>query len=101
MRPIGDADHPSVVRLLVANEESVHDRPRQVAMHDYRDVRHFFAVAIELDAPPAMPAWKRGLPRLSPEVDAENASGALRLYESVGTHVETENVIYEKEIGTP
>jgi mycothiol synthase len=45
--------------------------------------------------------WKRGLPRVSLEVDTDNTSCALRLYESVGMHVETENVIYEKEIETP
>lgn len=45
--------------------------------------------------------WNRGLPRVSLEVDTENTTGATQLYESVGMDVESEFVIYEKELGTP
>lgn len=39
---------------------------------------------------------RRGLARASLGVDAANATGATKLYESVGMHVEQENVIWEK-----
>ena len=39
---------------------------------------------------------RRGLPRATLGVDASNATGATRLYESVGMHVEQENVVWEK-----
>jgi ribosomal protein S18 acetylase RimI-like enzyme len=38
----------------------------------------------------------RGMSRASLYVDAANATGATRLYESVGMHVEQENVIWER-----
>jgi hypothetical protein len=31
-------------------------------------------------------------------VDSENPTGATRLYESVGMHVESESVTFEKEL---
>lgn len=40
--------------------------------------------------------WDRGLPRVTLGVDATNPTGATHLYESVGMHVEAENVVYEK-----
>jgi mycothiol synthase len=40
---------------------------------------------------------RRGQTRASLTVDAANASGATRLYESVGMEVETENVVWEKQ----
>lgn len=39
---------------------------------------------------------RRGLSRAALVVDAENATGATHLYESVGMHVEQESVIWEK-----
>jgi ribosomal protein S18 acetylase RimI-like enzyme len=38
----------------------------------------------------------RGTSRASLTVDAANETGATRLYESVGMHVEQENVVWEK-----
>ncbi|HVS84647.1 MAG TPA: GNAT family N-acetyltransferase [Gaiellaceae bacterium] len=40
--------------------------------------------------------YERGLPRVTLGVDAENPTGATHLYERVGMHVESENVVYEK-----
>lgn len=42
--------------------------------------------------------WKRGLPRVTLDVDTQNSTGATQLYERVGMHVEMENVVYEKEL---
>jgi mycothiol synthase len=42
---------------------------------------------------------RRGIRRVSLGVDAENPTGATRLYESAGMHVESEQVVYEKRIG--
>jgi mycothiol synthase len=42
--------------------------------------------------------WERGLPRVTLGVDAESPTGATHLYERVGMHVETENVIFEKQL---
>ncbi len=39
---------------------------------------------------------RRGLTRATLGVDASNTTGATRLYESVGMHVEQENVVWEK-----
>jgi mycothiol synthase len=41
---------------------------------------------------------QRGQRRASLGVDSENATGATRLYESVGMHVELESVVYEKAV---
>jgi mycothiol synthase len=43
--------------------------------------------------------WRRGVTRVTLGVDAANPTGATRLYESVGMHVELENVVYEKTLG--
>jgi mycothiol synthase len=40
--------------------------------------------------------WDRGTPRVTLGVDASNPTGATHLYERVGMHVESENVVYEK-----
>ncbi len=40
---------------------------------------------------------RRGAPHVSLGVDAENASGATRLYERAGMHVMTEDVVFEKQ----
>jgi mycothiol synthase len=40
--------------------------------------------------------WDRGMPRVTLGVDAENPTGATQLYERVGMHVESENVVFEK-----
>lgn len=40
----------------------------------------------------------RGIRRVTLGVDAENATGATRLYERVGMRVESESVAYEKEL---
>jgi GNAT superfamily N-acetyltransferase len=40
--------------------------------------------------------WDRGSPRVTLGVDAESPTGATHLYERVGMHVESENVVYEK-----
>jgi mycothiol synthase len=40
--------------------------------------------------------YERGMPRVSLGVDAENPTGATKLYESVGMSVEQENVVFEK-----
>ena len=40
--------------------------------------------------------FERGMPRVTLGVDAQNATGATRLYERVGMHVEMENVVFEK-----
>jgi ribosomal protein S18 acetylase RimI-like enzyme len=42
--------------------------------------------------------FERGLPRVTLGVDAESPTGATHLYERVGMHVETENVVWEKTI---
>jgi mycothiol synthase len=42
--------------------------------------------------------WDRGLPRVTLGVDATNPTGATHLYESVGMHVEAENIVYEKAL---
>ena len=39
---------------------------------------------------------RRGVNRISLGVDAENPTGATKLYESVGMHVELEDVVFEK-----
>jgi ribosomal protein S18 acetylase RimI-like enzyme len=41
---------------------------------------------------------RRGLERASLGVDAENPTGATRLYESVGMHVEAEFVTFERQL---
>ena len=40
--------------------------------------------------------WRRGLPRITLDVDAQNETGATQLYERVGMHVETCHVAVEK-----
>jgi mycothiol synthase len=40
--------------------------------------------------------WDRGMPRVTLGVDAESPTGATHLYERVGMHVESENVVFEK-----
>jgi mycothiol synthase len=42
--------------------------------------------------------FERGMPRVTLGVDAENPTGATHLYESVGMHVEQENVVFEKPL---
>lgn len=42
--------------------------------------------------------YDRGLPRVTLGVDAESPTGATHLYERVGMHVESENVVFEKEL---
>ncbi len=42
--------------------------------------------------------WDRGLPRVTLGVDSTNPTGATHLYESVGMHVEAENIVFEKAI---
>ena len=42
--------------------------------------------------------WDRGLPRVTLGVDATNPTGATHLYESVGMHVEAENIVFEKAL---
>lgn len=42
---------------------------------------------------------RRGMTRAALGVDAANTTGATRLYESVGMHVEQENVVWEKVLG--
>jgi mycothiol synthase len=41
---------------------------------------------------------RRGLRRVGLGVDSENATGATRLYESIGMVVDSENVVWEKEL---
>ena len=40
--------------------------------------------------------WERGVRRVSLDVDAESPTGATKLYESVGMHVESETATYER-----
>lgn len=40
--------------------------------------------------------WDRGMPRVTLGVDADSPTGATHLYERVGMHVESENVVFEK-----
>jgi mycothiol synthase len=40
--------------------------------------------------------WRRGITRVTLDVDSQNATGAVRLYERVGMHVETCGVAFEK-----
>lgn len=40
--------------------------------------------------------WERGLPRVTLHVDAESPTGATKLYESLGMHVENESATYER-----
>jgi ribosomal protein S18 acetylase RimI-like enzyme len=40
--------------------------------------------------------WRRGTARVTLDVDAQNATGAVRLYERVGMHVDTCGVAFEK-----
>lgn len=42
--------------------------------------------------------WSRGIRRVSLGVDSENPTGATRLYERAGMHVESEEVTYEKAL---
>jgi mycothiol synthase len=42
--------------------------------------------------------WQRGTRRVTLGVDAENPTGATKLYESVGMTVEEEDVVYEKAL---
>jgi mycothiol synthase len=42
--------------------------------------------------------YERGMPRVTLGVDAENPTGATHLYERVGMHVESENVVFEKRL---
>ena len=40
--------------------------------------------------------WRRGVTRVSLDVDADSPTGATRLYESVGMHVEGAMAVYER-----
>jgi GNAT superfamily N-acetyltransferase len=40
--------------------------------------------------------WDREMPRVTLGVDAESPTGATHLYERVGMHVESENIVFEK-----
>jgi mycothiol synthase len=40
--------------------------------------------------------WDRDMPRVTLGVDAQSPTGATHLYERVGMHVESENVVFEK-----
>ncbi len=42
--------------------------------------------------------WQRGCRRVSLDVDGENTTGAVRLYERVGMHVERRSDTYEKRL---
>jgi ribosomal protein S18 acetylase RimI-like enzyme len=42
--------------------------------------------------------WRRGTTRVTLDVDAQNPTGAVALYERVGMHVDTCGVAFEKEI---
>ena len=42
--------------------------------------------------------WRRGTTRVTLDVDAQNATGAVALYERVGMSVETSGVAFEKAI---
>ena len=42
--------------------------------------------------------WARDIRRVTLGVDSENATGATRLYERAGMHVESESVTFEKEL---
>jgi ribosomal protein S18 acetylase RimI-like enzyme len=42
--------------------------------------------------------WRRGTPRVTLDVDTENATGAVALYERVGMRVETCGVAFEKAV---
>ncbi len=44
--------------------------------------------------------WERGQPRVSLGVDAENETGATRLYESVGMQAAFGAIAFEKPLGT-
>jgi len=43
--------------------------------------------------------YRCGVTRVSLGVDAASPTGAARLYESLGMHVELEQIVYEKELG--
>ena len=40
--------------------------------------------------------WRRGTTRVTLDVDSQNATGAVALYERVGMHVDTCGVAFEK-----
>jgi len=42
--------------------------------------------------------WRRGLTRVTLDVDAQNETGAVRVYQSVGMHVEACGVAFEKPL---
>src|SRR5262249_49572601 len=42
--------------------------------------------------------WRRGTARVTLDVDSQNATGAVRLYERVGMHVDACGVAFEKEL---
>ena len=42
--------------------------------------------------------WKRGVPKAALGVDAENPTGATRLYERAGMHVVREERMYRKDV---
>ena len=48
---------------------------------------------------PFASSGRRGIRRVTLGVDSENATGATRLYERAGMHVESEHVTFEKELG--
>jgi ribosomal protein S18 acetylase RimI-like enzyme len=43
--------------------------------------------------------WRRGTTRVSLDVDTQNATGAVAVYEGVGMHVESCGVAFEKALG--
>src|SRR5205814_2278093 len=45
--------------------------------------------------------FKQGIPHAGLEVDAENPSGALRLYQRAGMHVDKHFTEYRKELRVP
>ena len=42
--------------------------------------------------------WRRGIPRVTLDVDAQNETGAVALYERVGMDVDTCSVVFEKAV---
>ncbi len=90
VRPYVDDDAPNVAALISAEEKRLYGaRPGGVTGDD---IRMFLQVAKE--------AWiwedGRGTTRVTLDVDAQNETGAVRLYERVGMVVETCGVAFEK-----
>jgi hypothetical protein len=79
VRTLTDADAETVATVVVADSEALTGRPSLLGP---RDVREW---------------WSRvDLSHVSLDVDVDSPIGASKLYESVGMHVESAMIVYER-----